>query len=159
MSGEPVQVLPSGELVRLSYGRVAEIYSAQTGDSSVVPIPALDLPSAKPGVPTMQALSDGTVFINSPAIGRAVIADPARSFQARAVVKYAPRRCMASAPDSKAVLSADGGTLYVLGGARVGGLAAYDVPTNRLVGSYGSGAHYNGLYRLSDGTLLAIPQG
>jgi hypothetical protein len=159
VSGEPVQVLPSGDLVRLSYGRVAEIYSAQTGDSSVFPIPALDLPSAKPGVPTMQALADGTVFINSPAIGRAVIADPARSFQPRAVVRYAPPRRMASAPDSKAVLSADGKTLYVLGGAQVGGLAAYDVATSQLVGSYSSGAHYNGLYQLSDGTLLAIPQG
>jgi hypothetical protein len=61
----------------------------------------------------------------------------------------------ASTPASKAALSADGKTLYVLGGARAGGLAAYDMATGRLAGTYSHGEHYSGLYQLSDGTLLA----
>jgi hypothetical protein len=156
VSGEPIEVLPSGELVRLAYGRITELYSARTGGASETTIPALNLPSAKPGVPTMQVLPDGTVFINSPSIGRAVIADPAHSFTPRSVVRYSPPRWPASAPASKAVLSADGRTVYVLGGARVGGLAAYDVASNKLVGCYSNGTHFTGLYRLASGTLLAV---
>jgi hypothetical protein len=159
VSGEPVEVLPSGDLVRLAYGRTTELYSARTGVASETTIPALSLPSAKPGVPTMQVLADGTVFINSPAIGRAVIVDPAHAATPRSVVTYTPPRWPASAPASKAVLSADGRTLYVLGGARVGGLAAYDVASNKLVGSYSKGTHFAGLYQLASGTLLAVGVG
>jgi hypothetical protein len=159
VSGEPVEVLPSGDLVRLAYGHTTELYSARTGDAIETTIPALNLPSAKPGVPAMQVLPDGTVFINSPAIGRAVIVDPAHSSAPRSVVTYTPPRWPASAPASKAVLSADGRTLYVLGGARVGGLAAYDVATNKLAGSYSKGTHFAGLYQLASGTLIAVGVG
>jgi hypothetical protein len=156
VSGEPVAVLPSGDLVRLSYGRSAELYSARTGQASETTIPALNLPSAKPGAPSLQVLADGTVFINSPAIGRAVIADPARSFAPRSVVKYTPPRWPASAPATKAALSADGKTVYVLGGAKVGGVAAYDVASNKLVGSYSNGTHFAGLTQLASGMLLGV---
>jgi hypothetical protein len=104
----------------------------------------------------MQVLPDGAVFINSPAIGRAVIADPARSFAVRSVVKYPPPAWPAGAPENKAVLSPDGTTLYVLGGAKAGGLSAYDVASNALVGSYSNGANLAGLYPTANGSLLAV---
>jgi hypothetical protein len=159
VSGEPVESLPSGDLVRLAYGRTTELYSARTGQASETTIPALNLPSARPGASTMQVLADGTVFINSPAIGRAVIADPARSFTPRSVVTYTPPRWPASAPATKAVLSADGKTLYALGGAKVGGIAAYDVASNKLVGSYSNGTHFAALHQLASGTLLGVGVG
>jgi WD40 repeat protein len=60
------------------------------------------------------------------------------------------------APLSKAVLSASGDTLYVLGAAKTGGVSAYDVATGKLTASYSHGGGYSGLYLLPSGTLLAV---
>lgn len=156
VSGEPVAVLASGDVVRLAYGRHLEVYSPRTGRATEVRIPALEAGSAKPGVPSMQPRADGTVFINSPAIGRAVVVDPAHSFAAVSTFSYPRPPAAGGAPDSKAVLSDDGRTLYVLGGTATGGLAAYDAATGKLAAAYSHGEHYAGIYQLDGGTLLAV---
>jgi len=63
------------------------------------------------------------------------------------------------APASKAVLSPAGDTLYVLGGAKTGGISAYDMATGKLAGSYSHGRQYFGLYQLASGTLLTLSPG
>lgn len=156
VNGEPVAVLASGDVARLAYGRQVEVYSAATGRATQVSIPALQGESARPGAPSMQARADGTVFINNPAIGRAVVADPARSFAAVSTFTYPRPAAAIGGTESKAVLSGDGRTLYVLGGSEIGGLSAYDAATGKLTSSYSHGEHYTGVYQLEGGALLAI---
>jgi hypothetical protein len=96
------------------------------------------------------------VFITKPGAGRAVIADPADSFRVRTQVDFAPPAYPNGGPAAKVVLSASGDTLYVLGGKNQGGVSAYDVATGKLSGSYSQGGHYNGLYLLPNGHLLAV---
>ncbi len=156
VSGEPVVALPTGDLARLAYGRQVEIYSALTGQARQVNIAALGLPSARPGIPSMQLRPDGTVFIANPAIGRAVITDPAESFKTVSVLSYPPPATAGGAPASKAVLSSDAKTMFVLGPARIGGVSAYDVATGKLVASYAHGEQYTGIYQLASAAVLAI---
>ncbi|HXM54360.1 MAG TPA: hypothetical protein VOB72_03150 [Candidatus Dormibacteraeota bacterium] len=156
VNGEPVAVLASGDVARLAYGRQVEVYSTRTGRATEVPIPELQGESAQPGAPAMEPRGDGTVFINNPAIGRAVVADPARSFAAVSTFTYPRPAAAIGGTESKAVLSGDGRTLYVLGGSQTGGLSAYDAATAKLVASYSHGEHYTGIYQLAGGTLLAI---
>ncbi|MGH3155918.1 MAG: hypothetical protein ACRDNF_04995, partial [Streptosporangiaceae bacterium] len=59
-------------------------------------------------------------------------------------------------PWSKAALSPSGDTLFVLGGARTGGISAYDVATGTLTASYSQAHQHSGLYQLPSGTLLAV---
>jgi hypothetical protein len=154
VSGEPVTLLPTGEFARLAYARTVQVYSPANGRVVEHAIPGLSLDSAKPGAPFMQLQPNGTVLLANPAIGRAVIADPARSFRARSVISYPAPLYRAGGPASKVALSPDGKTLYVLGSAKAGGLAAYDVATGRLTASYSHGVQYTGLYQVS-GTLIA----
>lgn len=156
VSGEPVAVLANGDVARLAYGRQLEVYSARSGRATEVRIPELEGTSTRPGAPTMQPRADGRLFINNPAIGRAVVADPTRSFAAVTAFEYPRPAVAAGGPESKAVLSGDGRTLYVLGSAAAGGLAAYDAATSKLSASYSHGEHYTGLYQLQGGTLLAV---
>lgn len=155
VSGEPVMVLRNGAIARLGYGHTLEVYSPETGRAEEFRMAELARPSAKPGAPFMQSLPDGSLLIANPAVGRAVIADPARSYRPVTTVSYPPPRWPASAPSSKAAVSPDGRTLYVLGSARSGGLAAYDLSTGAVVAAYSDGSHYTGLYQLGDGTILA----
>jgi hypothetical protein len=155
-SGDPVVLLPGGGFARLSYARQVEVYSATTGHATEILIPALALSSAKPAKPAMEIRPDGTVFINKPAIGRAVIADPARSFQELSVVSYPVPASPGGAPAGKAALSADGQTLYVLGGASTGGLSTYDVATRAMTATYTDGQQFTGLHQLANGTLIAF---
>ena len=74
-------------------------------------------------------------------------------------VDYPVPAAPGGAPASKAVLSPGGDTLYVLGGAKTGGISAYDVATGRLAGSYSHGRQYFGLYQLASGTLLTLSPG
>jgi hypothetical protein len=96
------------------------------------------------------------VFITKPGLGCAVIADPAQEFRVQAQVSFPVPAVPLGAPWSKAVLSPSGGTLYVLGGAKAGGLSAYDVATGALTATYSEGTTYAGLYQLPSGTLLAV---
>jgi hypothetical protein len=155
-SGEPVVTLASGDVARLVNGRTMQVSSAQTGEVTQTTIAPLAEIRAKPSSLSMQSRADGTVFIAKPGIGQAVIVDPADSFRVTAQVSYAVPAAPLSAPSSKAVLSADGKTLYVVGGAKTGGIAAYDVSTGKLAGSYSSGRQYAGLYQLASGTLLTL---
>ncbi|HXW44018.1 MAG TPA: hypothetical protein VEL03_04475 [Streptosporangiaceae bacterium] len=154
VSGEPVTLLPSGEFARLAYARTVQVYSPADGHVVEYAIPGLSLDSAKPGAPFMQLQPNGTVLMANPAIGRAVIADPAGSFRAQSVISFPAPLYRAGGPASKVALSPDGKTLYVLGSAKAGGLAAYDVGTGRLAASYSHGVQYTGLYQVS-GTLIA----
>jgi hypothetical protein len=154
--GEPVVTLASGDAARLVNGRTVQVSSAQTGEVTQVTIDALNVIRAKPSAVTMQTRADGTVFITKPGIGRAVIADPADSFRVQAQVSFPVPAVALGAPWSKAVLSPSGETLYVLGGAKAGGLSAYDVATGALTASYSQGTTYAGLYQLPSGTLLAV---
>lgn len=154
VSGEPVTLLPTGEFARLAYARAVQVYSPVNGQVEEHAIAGLNLDAAKPGAPFMQAQPDGTVLLANPAIGRAVVADPAKNFRARSVISYPAPLYRAGGPASKVALSPDARTLYVLGPARTGGLAAYDVATGKLAGSYSHGAQYTGLYQIG-GTLIA----
>jgi hypothetical protein len=155
-SGEPVVTLASGDVARLVNGRTIQVSSAQTGEVTQTTIAPLAEIRAKPSSLTMESRADGTVFITKPGIGQAVVVDPSDSFRVTAQVSYPAPAAPLSAPSSKAVLSPDGGTLYVVGGAKTGGIAAYDVSTGKLAGSYSSGRPYSGLYQLASGTLLAL---
>jgi hypothetical protein len=158
-SGEPVVTLASGDVARLVNGRTIQVSSAQTGEVTQTTIAPLAEIRAKPSAITMESRADGTVFITKPGIGQAVIAEPSDSFRVTARVGYPVPAAPLGAPSSKAALSPDSKTLYVLGGAKTGGIAAYDVSTGRLVGSYSSGRQYFGLYQLASGTLLTVSPG
>jgi hypothetical protein len=158
-SGEPVVTLASGDVARLVNSRTVQVSSARTGEVTQTVIEPLNITRAKPSAVTMQARPDGTVFLTKPGIGRAVVADPAQEFRVTAQVDYPVPASPGGAPASKAVLSPAGDTLYVLGGAKTGGISAYDVATGKLAGSYSHGRQYFGLYQLSSGTLLTLSPG
>ncbi len=155
-ASEPVVTLPSGDIARLVNGRTVQVCSAKTGDLTQTTIAPLNVATAKPSAITMQTRPDGTVFITKPGIGRAVIADPADSFRVKTEISFPVPTSPLGAPLSKAVLSASGDTLYVLGAAKTGGVSAYDVATGKLTASYSHGGGYSGLYLLPSGTLLAV---
>jgi hypothetical protein len=154
--GEPVVTLPAGDIARLVRGSHVQVCSVKTGDVAELGISAFSKVRARPSAVTMQARPDGTVFLTKPGSGVAVVADPADSFQAKAQVQFSPPATPLGAPWSKAVLSAEGDTLYVLGPANSGGLHAYEVSSGKLTASYSEGSHYNGLHQMPGGTLLAV---
>jgi hypothetical protein len=155
VSGEPVTLLPTGEFARLAYGRTVQVYSPATGQVAEQTIPQLAVPTAKPGAPFMEVQPDGTVLLVNPAVGSAVLADPFRAFREVSVVGFPPPAYPAGGPANKVALSSDGKTLYVLGSAAAGGIAAYDAAAGAMVGSYSHGEHYTGLYRVGGDTLAA----
>ena len=158
-ASEPVVTLATGDVARLVNGRAVQVSSAQTGEVTQTTIAPLNVTRAKPSAVTMESRPDGTVFLTKPGIGRAVVADPAAEFRVTARVDYPVPAAPGGAPASKAVLSPAGDTLYVLGGAKTGGISAYDVATGKLAGSYSHGRQYFGLYQLSSGTLLTLSPG
>jgi len=155
-AGEPVVTLSTGEVARLVNGRAVQVSSARTGEVTQSAIAPLSVTRAKPSAVTMESRPDGMVFMTKPGIGRAVIANPAEEFRVRAKVGFPAPASPGGAPWSKAVLSPGGDTLYVLGGAKAGGISAYDVATGKLAGSYSHGRQYYGLYQLPSGTLLTV---
>lgn len=154
--GEPVAMLATGHIARLVNGRQVLLYSPRSGEGRQIRLAALDVPSTKPGAVTLAPRPDGTVFINNPAIGRAVIADPAGSFRETAVISYPRPAGPFGGPCGKAALSQDGRMVYVLGPAGAGGLSAYDIRTGVLAASYSHGEHYTGVYQLASSVLLAV---
>ncbi len=154
-----IAVLPDGNIIRQVGGYTVIVYTATNGDSQTVNLPALNLRSARTGIPTMKILPNGLILFNNPAVGRAMIADPGRSFMASSVISYQRPAAAGGAPSNKAVLSADGSTLYLLGGYASGGLVGYDVATRKLTMAYSQGTQYNGLYPASNGNLLAVAPG
>jgi hypothetical protein len=154
--GEPVVPLPDGDVARLVNGRQLQVCSARTGDVTQLTVQPLNVIRAKPSAVTMQARPDGTLFLTKPGIGRAAVLDPADSFRVKADVSFPVPASPLGAPWSKAVLSASGDTLFVLGAAQAGGIAAYDVATGALTASYSQGHQYSGLYQMPSGTLLAV---
>ena len=155
-AGEPVVTLPSGDVCRMVNGRAVQVSSAQTGEVTQTMIEPLNVTRAKPSAITMESRPDGTVFMTKPGIGRAIVVDPAAEFRLKAQVSYPVPATPLGAPWSKAALSPDGDTLYVLGGAKAGGVSAYRVATGELSGSYSHGRQYYGLYQLSSGVLLTL---
>jgi lipoprotein-anchoring transpeptidase ErfK/SrfK len=155
-AGEPVVTLSTGEVSRLVHGRAVQVSSAQTGEVTHRVIEPLNVTRAKPSAVTMEARPDGTVFLTKPGVGQAVVADPAQDFRVTAKVSYPAPATPLGAPWSKAVLSPEGDTLYVLGGAKAGGISAYDMATGKLARSYSHGRKYYGLYQLSSGVLLTL---
>jgi hypothetical protein len=155
--GEPVATLASGDVARLVFGRDLQVCSAQTGDISTQTLAPLNVDRPKPSAVTMQALSDGTLFITKPGVGTAIIVDPASSYAVTSQVSFPVPQAPGSAPWSKAVLSSAGDTLYVLGSASSGGVSAYDMSTGKLTASYvQGGTQYGGLSVLPNGDLLAV---
>jgi hypothetical protein len=155
-AGEPVVTLPSGDVCRLVNGRAVQVSSAQTGEVTQTVIEPLNVTRAKPSAITMEGRPDGTVFMTKPGIGQAIVTDPAAQFRVKARVSYPAPATPLGAPWSKAVLSPDGDTVYVLGAAKTGGISAYDVATGKMSRSYSHGRQYYGLYQLSSGVLLTL---
>jgi len=154
---EPVVTLASGDVARFVNGRAVQVASARTGEVSQTTISALSARPAKPSSVTMTTRPDGTLLLVKPGIGRAVIADPSASFNVKAQVDFPVPAIPAGGLVHKAVLSASDETLYVLGPANTGGLAAYDVATGKMTASYSSGStSYTGLSLLPSGNLLAV---
>jgi hypothetical protein len=154
--GEPVAALSTGDVARLVNGRCLQVCSARTGEVTQRTVRPLNVIRAKPSAVTMQPRPDGTLFLTKPGIGRAAVLDPADSFRVTAEVSFPVPAAPFGAPWSKAVLSPPGDTLFVLGGARTGGISAYDVATGALTASYSQGQQYAGLYQMPSGTLLAV---
>lgn len=161
VNGEPVAVLPSGDVVRLVYGRYLQVYSANTGEMRQQPVPGFgsnDIP-ARSGAVTLQVRADGNLFITDPAVGIALVLDPIDSLRLISKVRYAPPALPGGTPTSKAVLSADGRTLYALGSKSTGGINAYNVGTGAHFASTPPGRHFAAVYQLASGAVLAISQG
>jgi hypothetical protein len=154
--GEPVVTLASGDVARMVNGRAVQVFSAKNGDATQHTIAPLNVIRAKPSAITMQARPDGTVFLTKPGIGKAVIADPAHGFRTTAEVTFPVPAKPLGAPWSKAVLSADAGTMYVAGAAKTGGVASYDVRTGALAGAFSQGHQYAGVFAMPSGSLLAV---
>jgi hypothetical protein len=133
-----------------------QVCSARTGEITELGIAAFGHARAKPSAVTMQARSDGTVFMTKPGAGVAVIADPAEAFRTTAQIQFPLPATPLGAPWTKAVLSPAGDTCYVLGPAATGGISAYDVGSGKMAGSYSDGSQYAGLYQLPSGALLAV---
>jgi hypothetical protein len=153
---EPVIMLGTGDIARLVNGREIQLYSPQTGRMRQFILASLNLPTTRPSAVGMQSRPDGTVFINNPAMGRAILIDPAHSFRDVWVVGYPRPAVPSGGPAGKAALSPDGRTLYVLGSPEAGGVSAYDTRTGKLVASYSHGEQYVAVYQLASGTVLAI---
>jgi hypothetical protein len=154
---EPIVTLASGDVARLVNARDVQVCSARTGDITTYTLAALNIPRPKPSAVTMQARPDGTVFVTKPGVGAAVVVDPAESFRETSRVSFPVPQAPGSAPWTKAVLSASGDTLYVVGGVKSGGLSAYDVATGAMKATYvHDGLHYGGLSVLPDGNVLAV---
>jgi hypothetical protein len=153
--GEPVATLPTGDVARLVRGRHVQVCSTRTGEVAELEIQAFRQGRAKPSAVTMQARPDGSVFMTKPGAGVAVIADAGDSFRTRSCIEFPPPASPLGAPWSKAVLSPEGETMYVLGPAATGGLCAYHVGSGKLAASYSEGRQYHGLYQLPSGALLA----
>ena len=154
--GEPVATLLSGDVARLVRGSHVQVCSVGSGDVTELAIGAFSQVRSRPSAVTMQVRPDGTAFLTKPGSGVAVIADPADSFRATAQIQFPPPASPLGAPWSKAVLSAEGETMYVLGPANTGGLRAYEVSSGKLTATYTEGSHYHGLHQMPDGTLLAV---
>jgi hypothetical protein len=150
--------MPDGQLVRLVYGRELEVYSPIDGSLTSVSLGPLDTPSAKPAYATMQLQNDNLLFIAKPVTGQAVVLDPNSSFEVLAQLTFPVPPNAGGGPTSKAVLSADGATLYTLGQGLSGGIDAYAVPSGTPVASQADGNQYNGIYILPSGTIIAIQQ-
>lgn len=154
--GEPIVTLANGDIARLVNGRTVQVFSAKDGDLTQHAIAPINVIRAKPSSLTMETRPDGTVFLTKPGIGKAVIADPDRGFATVHEVTYAVPGHPSGTPWSKAVLSADSSTLFAVGDARTGGLAAYDVKSGTLAGVYTKGEQYTGVYVQPSGSLLAV---
>ena len=154
--GEPVVTLASGDIARLVNGRTVQVFGAKDGDLSQHAVAPISASRAKPSAVTMQTRDDGTVFLTKPGIGKAVIADPGRGFRCVHEIAHPAPANPGGTPWSKAALSADGATLFTVGDARAGGLAAYDVKTGKLSGAYTGGEQYTGVYVMPSGSLLAV---
>lgn len=155
-AGEPASPLPNGDVARFVNARTLQAVAARNGDITQVTVAALAAGRAKPSPVTMAAQSDGTLFLAKPSVGRAVIVDPASAFAVKHDVSFpAPARPSAGLR-SKAVLAPSGDLLYVLGGAKSGGIAVYDVASGKIAAAYGDGRQYSGIYLLPSGTLLAV---
>jgi hypothetical protein len=154
--GEPIVTLGSGDVARLVNGRHVQVFDARNGDVTQLAVAPINVIRAKPSAITMESRPDGTVFITKPGIGRAVIADPAQEFRVKAEIGFPVPAKPMGAPWSKAVLSPSGDTLYVVGSASAGGLAAYDVAGGALVAAYSQGHQYSGLHLMPSGNLLAV---
>jgi hypothetical protein len=147
-------ILASGGVARIVNGREVELYSPDTGQHSTVMVEPLAQDPPRPARVSMELRPDGLVFLSSPALGRAVIADPAQSFAAVSTVSYAAG-VPTGPPSSKAVLSADAKTLFAVGTAAGPGVSAYDVRKGSLQ-AVSTGRGYTAIYELPSGTLLAI---
>lgn len=151
---EPMVTLASGRIARLVNGREVELYSPDTGQHSTVIVgPLAQDPPTKPARVSMELRPDGLVFFSNPALGRAVIADPAQSFAAVSTVSFPAG--VPGPPSSKAVLSADAKTLYAAGTAAGGGVSAYDVRSGSLQ-AVSTSRDYAAVYLLPSRALLAI---
>jgi hypothetical protein len=156
--GEPVGALANGDVARFVNARTLQVVAASNGDIRQVAVAPLAAGRAKPSPVTMTSGPDETLFLAKPSIGRAVIVDPASEFAVRNDISFAVPAKPSGGQTSKAVLSPSGDLLYVIGGAKSGGLAAYDVATGKIAGAYSDGRQYSGLYLLPSGTLLAVSQ-
>jgi hypothetical protein len=153
VNDEPTVFAPSGEIVRLVRGDLLELWSPRDGSRSKFQLEALR-PGARPSAPTMQLVSGGLLFINAAACGIALLFDSvARTSEA--LIRYPIPRYASSTPSSKARLSADGASLFVLGGPDEGGLASYDVRTGRLLSS-APGSHMAGITTWGSDLLAAF---
>ncbi|MGH3171730.1 MAG: hypothetical protein ACRDN0_38455, partial [Trebonia sp.] len=152
----PAGALANGDVTRFVNARTLQVVAAKNGDVTQVGVSPLAAGRARPSPGAMTPRPDGTLFLAKPAIGRAVVVDPAREFAVRHDISFPAPAKPSGGPPSKAVLSPDGALLYVLGGATSGGLAVYDVATGKLAGAYGDGRQYSGVYMLPSGALLGI---
>jgi hypothetical protein len=156
VNGESVIAVAGGDIVRLILGTTLQVYSAEQGLIHEMEIPLLANVRAKPSAARMDLLGDGTLLLSAPAVGAAIIVDPASGFDTVATLSYPVPRYAGGAPERKCALSLDRRTIYVLGDANEGGLRAYDAKSGSTWRTYASGQHFSGLQVLSDGTLLAV---
>jgi hypothetical protein len=155
VNDEPVVALGGGRLARLVHGQAIESYSTADGSWTSMALSSLAEGSAKPAPASMHLRNDGLALIAKPVVGQAVLVDMSRSFEVVSKVSFPAPASARGGPSGKVVLSTDGKTLYVLGSAPSGGVAAYDRSTGARVAAHLDGIQYTGLYGLATGVLLA----
>lgn len=156
VNGEPTAILSTGDIGRLVYGKYLQIYTTTDGTARTIAVAQLDAVPAKPAAITMEARNDGLLLFAAPAIGRAALIDPRRSFQAVSTITFAIPYYATGGPTSKTALSDGSDAFYVLGGADSGGVVAYDVDSGMAKASFSTGQHFYGIQQLPSGELLAV---
>lgn len=151
---EPVSISGDGDLLRLVHSRQLEIYSPSDG---AMTSQALSLPpmAARGSGAALVPLPDQRFLICDPSVGVAQTLASGEGFPVLSEYTFEPARYYTSDAHQQISVSADGSTLYVLGGRSRGGVLALDAASGTTKAIFQGDSHFQGIKAVSDGTVVA----